>query len=464
LHRLHLTGGGAVDSRPPWQWTATEVAEATRSGRVSCREVAVSVVGRLRAVNPRLNAITLDLGDAAVAAAERLDTRLAHGDAPGPLFGVPVTIKDNVEVRGQRTPNGVAGLAHLIARDDAPIVRRLIHAGAVIVGRTNTPEFSMRATTNNALYGLTLNPWDARVSCGGSSGGAAAAVATGMCAIGHGNDIAGSIRFPALHCGVAGFKPTTPAEAPLASVQGPLARSVGDIALAFAIMSPRPAEPAGPADPAPRPRVGLIDEVPGLPLAPSVERALRDAAGALAAAGYVVERIAPPDIVASGELWLRFLMTDLQQLVVPVARRLGSQQIQWYFDAWVNGLPPFTEPEAFREAVAARQAMLAHWTALLERHPVVLLPQRTDPLLEVDEDLRSVDHLRRVLRGYAPSATMNLLGLPSAVVPTGLGDGVPAGVQIVAAWHREEDCLAAAGAIENRLGTLVEQLWSRPSC
>jgi amidase len=453
-----------VDSRPPWQWTATEVAEATRSGRVSCREVAVSVVERLRAVNPRLNAVTLDLGDAAIAAAERLDARFAHGDPPGPLFGVPVTIKDNVEVRGQRTPNGVAGLAHIIARDDAPIVRRLIHAGAVIVGRTNTPEFSMRATTNNALYGLTLNPWDARISCGGSSGGAAAAVATGIGAIGHGNDIAGSIRFPALHCGVAGFKPTTPPEAPLASVQGPLARCVEDIRLAVGTMAPSPPAAAASARcTEDRAAVGLIEEIPGLPLVGSVTRALRDAAGALLDAGYRVERIHPPDIVASGELWLRFLMTDLQQLVVPVARRLGSEQIQWYFDAWVNGLPPFTEPVAFREAVAARQRMLAQWTALLERHPIVVLPQRTDPLLEVDEDLRSVDHLRRVLRGYAPSATMNLVGLPAAVVPTGLGDGVPAGVQIVAAWHREDACLEAAAAIEARLGTLVERLWERPS-
>jgi amidase len=194
-----------ISDRPLWQWTATEIVAATAAGEVSCREMAAAAVERLRAVNPRVNAVTLDLGDAAIQAAERLDARRAHGDAPGPLFGVPITIKDNVEVRGQRTPNGVAGLAHVIARDDAPIVRHLLHAGAVLVGRTNTPEFSMRATTNNALYGLTLNPWDPRVSCGGSSGGAAAAVATGICAIGHGNDIAGSIRFPALHCGVAGF-------------------------------------------------------------------------------------------------------------------------------------------------------------------------------------------------------------------------------------------------------------------
>jgi amidase len=455
-----------VATRPLWQWTATEVAAATRSGTVSCRDVAVSAVARLRAMNPRLNAVTLDLGDAAVAAAERLDAARLAGEPIGPLFGVPITIKDNVEVRGQRTPNGVAGLAHIIAKEDAPIVRRLLAAGAVIVGRTNTPEFSMRATTNNALYGLTLNPWDARISCGGSSGGAAAAVATGMCAVGHGNDIAGSIRFPALHCGVAGFKPTTPAESPLASVQGPLARCISDIRIASDVMSPRsPAAAALRPKVAPRddelPRVGVVTEIPGMPLTPSVVQALADAVRALEQAGYVVEPIDAPDIVASGELWLRFLMTDLQQLVVPVARRLGSEQIQWYFDAWVNGLPPFTEPDAFRDAVATRNAMLAHWRGLLATHPVVLLPQRADPLLEVDEDLRSVDHLRLVLRGYAPSATMNLLGLPSVVVPTGLAGGLPTGVQLVAPWLRDDLCLDAAGAVEAQRGTLAEQLWRR---
>jgi amidase len=198
-----------------------------------------------------------------------------------------------------------------------------------------------------------------------------------------------------------------------------------------------------------------------MPLTASVVQALVDAVRALEHAGYVVEPIDAPDLVASGELWLRFLMTDLQQLVVPVARRLGSEQIQWYFDAWVNGLPPFTEADAFREAVTTRNAMLAHWRGLLSRHAVVLLPQRADPLLEVDEDLRSVEHLRLVLRGYAPSATMNLLGLPSAVVPTGLADGLPTGVQLVASWHREDLCLDAAHAVEAHLGTLGEQLWQR---
>lgn len=449
----------SVDSRPLWQWTATDVAAATRAGDVSCRDVAVSVVERLREVNPRLNAVTLDLGGAAIAAAERLDSRRVRGDTPGPLFGVPITIKDNVEVRGQRTPNGVAGLAHLIARDDAPIVTRLIDAGAVIVGRTNTPEFSMRATTNNALYGLTLNPWDARISCGGSSGGAAASVAMGLCAIGHGNDVAGSIRFPALQCGVAGLKPTSPPEPAMISVQGPLARCVGDLALALGPMAARDASPRTRAGSLPR--VGVIADIPGLTLAPVMAHALRDAVRALEDAGYVVEPIAMPDIVASGELALRLLMTELTQLVVPVARRIGSAEINWYFDTWINGMSPFLEADAYFEAIALKAAFADRWRRVLETHPIVLLPQRTDPLLEVDEDLRSAEHLRLVLRGYAPSATVNLIGLPAVVVPTGLGGGLPTGVQVVAPPYREDLCLAAASAIEASLGTLADQLWSR---
>jgi amidase len=451
-----------VTSRPLWQWPAAEIAAATRTGLVSCREVAASAAERLREVNPRLNAVTLDLGDEALAAAARLDSRRLHGDTPGPLFGVPITIKDNVEVRGQRTPNGVAGLAHLIAKGDAPIVTRLIDAGAVIVGRTNTPEFSMRATTNNALFGLTLNPWDARISCGGSSGGAAAAVAMGICAIGHGNDVAGSIRFPALQCGVAGLKPTSPPEPAMISVQGPLARCVADLALALEPMSPGAAG-AGAAlrRDGPPPRVGMIADIPGLALAPVMARALGDAARALEEAGYAVEPVEMPDIVDSGKLALRLLMTELTQLVVPVARRIGSAEINWYFDTWINGMSPFLDADAYFEAIALKAAFADRWRRLLETHPIVLLPQRTDPLLEVDEDLRSAEHLQRVLRGYAPSATVNLIGLPSVVVPTGLGDGLPTGVQVVAGPYREDRCLAAAAAIESSLGTLAGQLWSR---
>jgi len=471
-----MSSGG----HPIWQWSATGIVAATRNGEVSCREVVESVVARMREVNPRLNAVTLDLGDSAIEAATALDGRRARGEAPGPLFGVPVTIKDNVDVCGQRTPNGVRGLADLIAPDDSPVVKNLVDAGAVIVGRTNAPEFSMRATTNNALYGLTLNPWDARISCGGSSGGAGAAVAAGIGAIAHGNDIGGSIRFPALHCGIAGLKPTpgripaylpsASAERPmissLMSVQGPLARSVADLHLALGPMSARdprdpwwvPAPLEGP--PAPH-RVGLVDSIPGLATPPFVAESLHAAARALEQAGYTVEPVEVPDLMAAGELALRLLTTDMRQQILPAAKRLGSEQIKWYFDAWFAAVAPFEDVGEYLDAIAARSTLLRKWLLLLERHPLILIPQRMGPLLEVDEDLRSAEHLRELLRGFAPSVTFNFLGLPSAMVPTGLHDGLPTGVQLVAGRYREDLCLEAAGAVERALGTLVPQLWER---
>ncbi len=466
--------------RPLWQWSATEIVRATHAGSVSCAEVADAVIERMRAVNPALNAVTLDLGDAALAAAAGLDRRYRAGESPGPLFGVPVTIKDNVDVRGQRTPNGVIGLKDVIAPDDSPVVKNLVDAGAVIVGRTNTPEFSMRATTNNPLYGLTRNPWDSRISCGGSSGGAGSAVAAGFCAIAHGNDIGGSIRFPALHCGIAGLKPTpgripaylpsASAERPfvssLMSVQGPLARCVADLHLALGPMSVRDPRdpwwvPAPLAGPPLQRRVGMVESIPGLPMSAGVAEAMRAAAAALEHSGYTVERIEVPDLARSGELALRLLTTDMQGQIIPTGRRLGSKEIQWYFDAWLRTVAPYAEVGAYLDALAERQTLLRKWLLILEQHPVILLPQRTGPLLEVDEDLRDAQHLAELLRSFAPSVTMNLLGLPSVMVPTGVADGLPTGVQLVSTRFREDVCLAAAEAVEQSLGTLVEQLWSR---
>lgn len=466
--------------RPLWQWSASEIVGATRTGEVSCTEVIRYVVERMRSVNPRLNAVTLDLGDAALATAATLDKQRASGNATGPLFGVPVTIKDNVDVRGQRTPNGVKALADVIAPDDSPVVKNLVDAGAIIVGRTNAPEFSMRATTNNALYGLTLNPWNERISCGGSSGGAGAAVAAGMCAIGHGNDIGGSIRFPALHCGVAGLKPTpgrVPAYLPSAaaerpfvssmmSVQGPLARCVADLKLSLGPMSARDVRdpwwvPAPLEGPPVAKRVGLIDHIPGLTAAPSVVQSLRDAIRALEQSGYTVEPVSVPDILQSGETAMRLLSTDLKQQILPFAMKHGSDAIKWYFDAWFAAVKPFDDLDEYISALSTRNTLLRQWMQLLERYPIILVPQRMEGLLEVDEDLRSAEHLATLLRGFAPSVTFNFIGLPSAMVPTSLHEGLPTGVQLVAGRYREDVCLAAATAVEKALGTIVEKLWER---
>jgi len=477
------TTGASGAARPLWQWSATEVVAATSAGEVSCAEVARSVVERIREANPAVNAITLDLGDAALAAADDLDARFARGERPGPLHGVPVTIKDNIDVRGQRTPNGLPALAGLIAPDDSPVTRNLIAAGAVLVGRTNTPEVSMRATTNNPLYGLTVNPWGPRVSCGGSSGGAGVAVVSGFGAIGHGNDIGGSVRVPALHCGVPGLKPTQgrvpaylpsaaaerPTVAHLMSVQGLLARTVADVGLGLAVMAARdprdpwwvPAPLEGP--PVAR-RAAVLRRVEGLETHPSVLAALDTAVAALAAAGYQVaevEESATPGVRRTAELGGRLLMTDVDLQLGPVIDQMGSPEMRGYWKVLREFAPPYPSLAGYIDDLAARTTRLREWLLFLEEFPVLVMPQLLGPLLEVDEDIRTPEDTRRVWRSITPSLMINLLGLPSALAPTGLVDGLPTGVQLVASRYREDVCLAAAEVIEAGVPSLAARLWSR---
>src|SRR5262245_43503676 len=194
-------------NRPLWQWSACELAEAVAARKVTAVEVVGSAVTRMRATNGKINAVVDDLGDAALREAEAHDKAMRDGGPIGPLHGVPVTIKENIDQKGRATPNGVVAFKDVIAPDDAPVVRNVRRAGAIVVGRTNTPEFSFRGTTVNELHGRTFNPWNDTASAGGSSGGAAAGVMMGYGPIAHGNDIGGSLRFPAYACGAATVKP-----------------------------------------------------------------------------------------------------------------------------------------------------------------------------------------------------------------------------------------------------------------
>lgn len=195
-------------SEPLWRWPAYRLTAAIRAGAVSAREAAVSALDRVQAVNPALNAIVDVLPDEALAAADAADAARRRGDTLGPLHGVPVTVKVNVDLRGRATTNGVVAFKDHIASEDSPVVANLRRAGAVIIGRTNTPAFSERWFTENDLHGRTHNPWSRDHTPGGSSGGASSAVAAGMGAIAHGNDLAGSVRYPAYCTGVLGLRPS----------------------------------------------------------------------------------------------------------------------------------------------------------------------------------------------------------------------------------------------------------------
>src|SRR6266516_6960625 len=250
-----------------WRWDALDLARAIRLRQVSSREVVEAVLDRLASVNPSINAVTVVLAEQALAEADRADAAVARGGELGPLHGVPVTIKENVDQADCATTSGVIAFKDLIARCDSPPVANWKGAGAIVIGRTNTPAFSLRWDTDNELRGRTFNPWNRRHTPGGSSGGAAASLAVGIAPLGHGNDLGGSIRYPAYCCGVAGIRPTlgrvpghnttSPVERPptaqLMAVNGPMARRVRDVRLGLAAMSAR-----DPRDPwwAPAPLVG----------------------------------------------------------------------------------------------------------------------------------------------------------------------------------------------------------------
>jgi amidase len=293
-----------------WQWDAADLAQAIRTRRVSAREAVSAALDRLQAVNPRINAVVETLADEALAAAATADEQVRRGEPLGSLHGVPVTVKVNTDQKGRATTNGVVAFRDIIAPDDAPVVVNLRKAGAIIIGRTNTPAFSWRWFTDNDLHGATLNPWNSAITPGGSSGGASAALAAGIGAMAHGNDIGGSIRYPAYACGLVGIRPSfgrvpsfnpsaseeRPITAQIMSVQGPLARRVRDLRLGLAAMAgfdprdpwwvPAPLEGL----PVKRPvRVAVCADPGGFGVNPSVRAAIRQAAAWLAEAGYAVE-------------------------------------------------------------------------------------------------------------------------------------------------------------------------------
>ena len=472
-----------MGERPLWQWSAVELSDAIRAGRLSAREAVAAAVERMRAQNPRLNAVVDDLGEAALARAEALDRELRLNGPLGPLHGVPVTVKENVDQKGRPTPNGVAAFKEVIAPDDSPVVRNLERAGAVVIGRTNTPEFSLRATTDNPLHGRTLNPWHPELSPGGSSGGASAAVMAGMGAIAHGNDIAGSLRYPALATGAATVKPglgRVPAYNPSAkvergllaqimSVQGVIAREVRDVRLAMeALIAWDPRDPWMVAMPleGPRPeppiRVAFTQNPFEFTLHPAVERALLRARDALGDAGYLVEEAEPPDVREVGREALRCLLGEVRVLMEPDIRRYGSATMNAVLDTYYRLFEPY-EGEALIHAMARRAHHLRRWRLFLERYPLLLTPLLPQvPRYRWDRDRQGEEGVREVLGAGFYIASMNFLGLPAGVVAADRdGEGLPVAVQLVAARFREDLILDALEAIERRVGVMAEHLFAR---
>lgn len=466
---------------PLWQKSASDIAQRIVDRETTAEAVVTETVGRMRAVNGHLNAVVDDLGDEAIDRARSLDHLLSTSGPVGPLHGVPVTIKENVDQKGKATPNGVKAFADVIAPDDAPIVKNLMRDGAIVIGRTNTPEFSFRATTTNELHGRTLNPWNDWASSGGSSGGASSAVMSGMGPIAHGNDIGGSLRFPSAATGAVTVKPglgRTPAWNPsqkaergilaqLMSVQGVICREVRDVRLAMrSAVTYDPHDPwqapvpfDGPALEGP-PRIAFTANTYRFEPHTAIIKALDIARECLADAGYEIVEVETPDIMEIGETGYRALMGEMNVLMLDDIRKYGSAEINRMFDEYFELFPPFEEDELLRQ-MARRSHFIRQWNLLLDRYPLVLTPFLPSPTYSWNRDADGKDGIMDVLGCGIWSFAMNYMGLPAGIVSSHMHDAMPVAVQIVGRRFREDLILNALEAVEERVGVMAKRLFER---
>lgn len=457
-----------------WRKSAVELARDIRQRRVSSQEVIEAHLVRIAEVNPQVNAIVRVLGDQARAAAIEADAAIGRGDVLGALHGVPITVKENIDMAGLPTTQGIPALAEAIPQLDAPVVERMRAAGAIPIGRTNLPDLGLRVHTDSTLYGRTKNPWKSDRTTGGSSGGEGAALATGMSPLGLGNDIGGSLRNPAHCCGIASIKPTTgvipdaqmfPIEdigwsAQLMLTQGVMARRIADVRAGFEVVAG-----AHPRDPISVParltdlrtgeklRVAVLAEPPGGSTHPEIAAVVRRAGDALAAAGHLVSDASPPDYELACATWSTQLIGELilqWPLLEAIVGVGGMKFLNFYREVQED-----VDMAGWANAQLARNGIGRRWSLWFQNYDVLLSPVWTQPPFVYDADIASAQGAQDTLELLRPVLPGNLLGVPCVAVPAGMAAGMPAGVQVIGARYTDLRCLAIAEQIEAVCGLVT---------
>jgi amidase len=446
--------------------SATELRQLVAAREVSPVQVVEACLDRVARYNPTLNAV-VTLNPRALDDARDLERRLARGEPAGLLCGLPVGIKDVTPVAGLRTTYGSPLYANHVPTEDAAVVRRLREAGAVILGKTNCPEFAAGGNTFNEVFGRTRNPWDPAKSAGGSTGGGCAALATGMIALAEGTDLGGSLRIPASFCGVVGIRPS-PGLVPAhpydwvwdtLQVEGPIARTAADAALALQAMAgPSPwsplAQPAAgraffpPRGIAPGLAVAYCSDVAGIGIDPGIEAVCREGAFALRDAGVTVEEIAldlafarPAFLTLRGLWFVNWMFPRLDRI-----DRFGANVA----NNTRAGLKVTTQEIAAAEA--ARGRLWHQFRALFEKFDHLVTPCMAVPPFPVEQNYPETVAGKKMdtyVDWLAPTFVLSLTGLPVASVPCGLDSGgMPAGLQIVGKPQGEEAVLALAQVVQ----------------
>ncbi len=468
--------------------SALEWRAALRAREISASDLLEGIWSRILAFNPAINAVVAHDIEAARAAAKVSDARLANGQAR-PLEGLPITIKDSLETAGLATVCGAPALADYVPQEDAVAVSRLRAAGAVIVGKTNVPIFTGDFQSYNQVYGTTCNPWNLDLTPGGSSGGAAAAVASGLCAFELGSDVGGSIRWPAHACGVFGLRtswalapyyghvpplPTMRSKNPgELGVVGPLARSAGDLDLVLSVIA-GPINAQGPAflkpprNKTPRElRVALWLDEPFAPVDEAVRRAVAAAAAALRAAGAQVDEKARPAFAFAEAFeiyaYLNFAMTAAGA-PQKVRDRLAAEAAQFAEDDQshraIQARAAKLDASTMATLAARRAVVKAAFADFFTQYDAILCPPAPSPAFPHDHSRDF--HARVIATSVGPLPYFDILkwaslapvaNLPAAVAPIGLSDeGLPCGVQIICAFEEDRSAVAIAAMFEDIFG------------
>jgi Asp-tRNA(Asn)/Glu-tRNA(Gln) amidotransferase A subunit family amidase len=457
------------------------MAELIRNGRLSPVELVQAHLNRIDKLNPKINAYVQVDADRVLASARHAEAAALGTHQLGPLHGVPISIKSAIDVAGMRCEAGTKFRAGHVATGDAPLVSRLRKAGAIVLGMTNTPELLMAWETDNLLYGRTNNPWDLSRTAGGSSGGEAAAIASGCSAGGVGSDGGGSIRVPAHFCGICGLKPT-PGRIPatghfpqsvgpfaLLGVVGPMARRVADLKVLFEVMQgPDIGDPSAAPVPVRWPdrnelkktRIGYFEDDGRTPVTSETRKAVKCAAEALRSAGFEVEPFRPEGLENARQLWWKFFGVAGGMLLGPMIceamsrdREFELSPILSEFNSWVAAEPPHTA-RTLLDCWIDRDLVRMQIFEQMEEFPVLLSPVASIPAFHHGERRWQIDGKTvEYLDAWSYCEWFNLLGMPAATVPVSQSaDGLPIGVQIAAQPWAEELVLSIAAVIEAACG------------
>ncbi len=449
-----------------------EIRESVVTKRLSPMEVATAHLERIEALQPKLNAFVHFDAEAALEQARRAEETLRSGDAAGPLLGVPITLKSCIDVAGWPCPAGSLLRKDYIAEADATLTARLRAAGAILLGSTNTPEFLMAYETDNLTSGQTSNPWDLSRSAGGSSGGEAAAIASGCSAGGVGSDGGGSVRVPAHFCGICGLKPT-PGRIPSTGhfpagvgafswigVVGPMARTIADVRALFQVMAgPDP----GDALSAPVPvtavndaqlkdlRVGILESDALGKVDAETAAALQRAANHLAAEGFVVEQQPLEGLERAIELWWFFFGPAIAHLFGPTVAG-HEDELSDIFREYMRFAEAPVTLDALLTACAERDMLRANILRQMRDVPILLSPVSATTAFRHGEGTWRPGAKQCYRDTMRLSQWLNLTGFPGASVPVSVSAGLPIGVQVIGRPHEEELVLAVAERIENGRG------------